>query len=105
MSQRNINPMFVLRNGNTSVADKYMCAYCKKEIPIVNIVTAGGLIIDRRVRVDCQIDDDTIESYHLPCYDLAVFGELRHDTVKRMALYIFYKPYVDTIPAGRTNTK
>lgn len=56
---------------NTILADKLSCSYCTKQIPL--IITSSG--IDRSNRRDCE-GENGLETYHLMCYDLLLFGKI-----------------------------
>lgn len=70
---------------NTDRADQKTCDFCKKLIELAPYIDERGrFMIDRENRIDCECDG-SIVSYHLDCYDLAVFGEVLASTVRQMA--------------------
>jgi hypothetical protein len=90
---RRVISHYVLRDGNTKQGDNSICDYCHKIIPVVNIWYGNRKYIDRRMRIDCQIKKVFV-SYHLPCYDLKVFGYVRHSTLLKIKEFAYYDTFI-----------
>ena len=65
---------------NTTRGDGQSCKHCGYRIPLY--IVKGRIYRDNRT--DIEVDDVTVHSYHLSCYDKEVFGFIRHSTVLRM---------------------
>lgn len=96
-----INQKLAVRDANCEKGDCLPCSYCGREIGYNGIETRRGMVHDRRHRVDISIGD-LVESYHLPCYDLAVLGYVRHNTIETMKMFPCYKQFTYVVKRNDT---
>lgn len=70
-------------NPNTRNADELACAHCHVRIPLISVEFDGRTGICREHRIDCEVNG-RLETYHLDCYDIELYGRVTNRTNTRL---------------------